>query len=417
MGRIFDALQRDQEVQPGIRRDPLVKATQSPELAQDQQIELPDMIGAPGVPRSNHGGVLSYLPEEFLHEQPIPQNGQHEAIETARLRPAPAPRPEATAQNPAAAAPAAAGQRAEMRAFQPGRSKFTPPKTVSPAVSLSLNLDTDRVHPRLVALTEPQSIISEQYRTLRTQIFHEAERRLTQVMVVTSAIAGEGKTSTSLNLAWAVANSKGRRVLLIDSDLRRPSIASYLGIAPAVGLCEVLTGDVDCLDPVIRVHGRSLEPDLDEEYQLYVLPVKNEARNPTELLSGAALSEVIGEYRQYFDFIIIDSPPVTPFADARLLANQADGVLMVIRSETAPYATVERAIEALSPARMLGVVLNGAREDEDDAYYYDYYYTSASDDKEQAASPFSFRGLISRLGFWKKSGRGTQTRSEKRADI
>ena len=164
----------------------------------------------------------------------------------------------------------------------------------------------------------------------------------------------------------------------------------------------MLSGDCDCLDPVIRVHGRSVEPDLDEEYQLFVLPVKNEARNPTELLSGALLGDVITEYRRYFDFIIIDSPPVTPFADARLLANQADGVLMVIRSETAPYSTVERAIEALSPSRMLGVVLNSAREDSDDGYYYDYYYTNT---EPPSGNPFSLKKLVSRLGFGKRNGR------------
>ncbi|MFN7949220.1 MAG: CpsD/CapB family tyrosine-protein kinase [Blastocatellia bacterium] len=398
MGRIFDALQRDHHIQPERRRDPLADATVGPEVAPDQEIELPDLIGAPVNPRSNQGGVLSYLPDAFLAEDraPAAPNSDQGFISAAPVQRSEG---QAALNNQSALVPARP-QEAAPRPYQSSlRAKYRPPQTEEPKVSLSLHLDPSRVHPRLIAVTEPHSIVSEQYRTLRTQLFHEAERRLTQVVVVTSAIAGEGKTSTSLNLAWAVANSRGRRVLLVDSDLRRPSVASYLGVAPTMGLTEILAGDCEVLDPVIRVYGKSAEPDLEEDYQLYVLPVKGETRNPTELLSGALLGEVIGEFRRYFDFIILDSPPVTPFADARLLANHSDGVLMVVRSGAAPYATVERAIEALSPARMLGVVLNGAQEDEDDGYYYEYYYT---ENKRTQWLPAGLKRLAARMGLGKK---------------
>ncbi|HWQ32873.1 MAG TPA: CpsD/CapB family tyrosine-protein kinase [Blastocatellia bacterium] len=405
MGRIFDALQRDQQIKPEQRRDPLAEATVGPELASDQEIELPDLIGAPVAPRSNQGGVLSYLPEDFLVEEKAPpansENGHSSALPPARTDGRTANQNALVPTRPQEAAP---------RAYQPGlRSRYRPPRTEEPRVSLSLHLDPARVHPRLIAVTEPHSIVTEQYRTLRTQIYHEAERRLTQVLVVTSAIAGEGKTSTSLNLSWAIANSRGRRVLLVDSDLRRPSVASYLGIAPAMGLTEILSGDCELLDPVIRVYGKSTEPDLDEDYQLYVLPVKGETRNPTELLSGVLMGEVLAEFRRYFDFIILDSPPVTPFADARLLANHSDGVLMVVRSGAAPYATVERAIEALSPARMLGVILNGAQEDEDNSYYYEYYYT---EHKQTHWLPSGLRKMAARMGFLKG---GSEPRQNSRA--
>ncbi|HZS05741.1 MAG TPA: CpsD/CapB family tyrosine-protein kinase [Blastocatellia bacterium] len=397
MGRIFDALQRDQQTQPNGRRDPLAEATRSPELAADQQVELPEMIGAPVTPHSNQGGVLSYLREDFLNGERPQRVPDDEAVFSQMD----AVYPDARLTPGVSGDVVQAKSDGAQKLYQPGgQGKYRLPETIEPRVALSLNLDPARVHPRLIAVTEPHSIVSEQYRTLRTQIFHEAERRLTQVVVVTSAIAGEGKTSTSLNLSWTIANSKGRRVLLIDSDMRRPSVASYLGIAPAVGFCEVLAGDCELMAPVIRIYGRSLEPDLDEDYQLFVLPVKGEARNPTELLSGSSLPDVINEYRRYFDFIIIDSPPVTPFADARLLANQSDGALVVIRSGAAPYSTVERAIEALSPARMLGVVLNGAKEDEDDGYYYEYYYT---EDKRSQRFPFGLRKIAARLGLF---GRG-----------
>jgi capsular exopolysaccharide synthesis family protein len=406
MGRIFDALQRDQQIKPDQRRDPLAEATVGPELATDQEFELPDLIGAPATPRSNQGGVLSYLPDDFLLEEKAQPPATSEKGHFSALPPAREGR--TAAHNQSALVPTRP-QEAAPRAYQPGlRARYRPPQTEEPHVLLSLHLDLARVHPRLIAVTEPHSIVSEQYRTLRTQIYHEAERRLTQALVVTSAIAGEGKTSTSLNLAWAIANSRGRRVLLVDSDLRRPSVASYLGIAPAMGLTEILSGDCEVLDPVIRVYGRSTEPDLNEDYQLYVLPVKSETRNPTELLSGSLMGEVLGEFRRYFDFIILDSPPVTPFADARLLANHSDGVLMVVRSGAAPYSTVERAIEALSPARMLGVVLNGAQEDEDNSYYYEYYYT---EHKQTHRLPSGLRRLAARMGFLKNDSEQKNSRS------
>lgn len=400
MGRIFDALQRDQQTQPERRRDPLADATRSPEQAADQEIKLPELIGTPSSARSNQGGVLSWLPEEPVTEEPVrPIPNSEERTFSVPETPF---RTHNDGQAPKNGSEALIHSRQDVtpRSSPTGaRAKFRPPQTEEPKVSLSLNLDPARVHPRLIAVTEPHSIISEQYRTLRTQIYHEAERRLTQVIVVTSAIAGEGKTSTSLNLAWAIANSKGRRVLLVDTDLRRPSVASYLGIAPTIGLNEVLTEDCDVLEPIIRIYGQSHDPDLDEDYQLYLLPVKGEVRNPTELLSSSILQGVISELRRYFDFIVLDSPPVTPFADARQLANLADGVLMVIRSAAAPYATVERAIEALSPARLLGVVLNGAKEDEDNSYYYEYYYT---ENKQTRWLPAGIRRLAARLGLLKQ---------------
>jgi non-specific protein-tyrosine kinase len=389
MGRIFDALQRNQQNQPNGTHDPLMDEINSTPAA-DNNFELPERIGSPASPRSNQGGVLSYIPEELLespaqrpsnsYEEGLYHDGDHHS-QPASVR--------ALSQTDfKGAAPAVSSIQSKRR--------YEPPQTIEPAVRVSLPLDINRIHPRLIAVTEPQSIVSEQYRTLRTQVFHEAERRLTQVIVVTSAIAGEGKTSTSLNLAWAISHSKGRRVLLIDSDLRRPSVSSYLGISPALGLGELLSNGCDLFDPIIRLHGKSTTPDLTDEYQLYVMPTKSEVRNPTELLSGSNIGRIIAELRRYFDYIIIDSPPVTPFADARLLANHADAALLVIRSGAAPYSTVERGIDALSPARILGVVLNGATEDEDNGYYYEYYY---SEGKQAEALPQSkIRRLAEKFG-------------------
>ncbi|MBL8187381.1 MAG: CpsD/CapB family tyrosine-protein kinase, partial [Acidobacteria bacterium] len=219
-----------------------------------------------------------------------------------------------------------------------------------------------RLHPRLVLLTDPQAAECEQYRTLRTQLFHAAERKKTQVITITSTLAGEGKTSTIINLGLAIAQSE-KRVLIIDGDLRRPNVAAYLGVKPKAGLGDALRGEAEPLDSLFTLEG----------HEMYVLAVSRESANPTELLSSERLVEMIADLRNYFDFILIDSPPVLPFADARLLANQADAVMLVIRAGMAQYETVEKAIDALPAAKMLGVVLNGAEVFEE-AGYYDYYY-------------------------------------------
>jgi capsular exopolysaccharide synthesis family protein len=227
----------------------------------------------------------------------------------------------------------------------------------------TIELDQARVHPRLVLLTDPYAAECEQFRTLRTELFHAAEAGRTQIVTVTSAVADEGKTSTLLNLALSIAQSRERRILVIEGDLRRPSFSSYLAIQPAVGLNDVLSGERDLFSSMFCVNGLGL----------YVLPVTEEAKNPTEMLSSERLGEMLARLREYFDFILLDSPPVIPFADSRLLANQSDAVILVIRAGVAPYETVEKAIEALSRRRILGIVLNGA-EHLRESGYYDYYY-------------------------------------------
>ncbi|MEO6726640.1 MAG: CpsD/CapB family tyrosine-protein kinase, partial [Blastocatellia bacterium] len=222
-----------------------------------------------------------------------------------------------------------------------------------------------RIHPRLILLTDPQTPECEQYRTLRTQLFHAAEKKPLQTVTITSTLAGEGKTSTVINLALAIAQSKEKRVLVIDGDLRRPNVAAYLGVRAKTGLGEVLSGEAELLDTIFTLEG----------YELYILPVSREVANPTELLSSERWAAMITELRRYFDFILVDSPPVMPFADVRLLANHTDAVMLVVRAGMATYDTVEKAIEALPGDKMLGVVLNGVEHIEE-AGYYDYYYDS-----------------------------------------
>ncbi len=332
MARVFEALQRAQKHKKNHDvHDPLAAATGTPATVGQEEttgFELPARTGTPIGPRSNEGLLL-------------PGAARMQA-ETAYATNSSLLLPD---HGKATTLPVVASETALTNGFHPAQLLELPPIALA-------QVKEGEVHMRLLMLREPHAAGCEQYRMLRTQLFHAAERERTQVIVVTSAVTGEGKTATILNLALAIAQSPNRRVLVIDGDLRRPSVAPYLGLKPFTGFAEVLQEKTELFDAVSRL----------ADHELYLLPVKRETTRPTELLSGPRFQVVLQELRRYFDFILIDSPPVRPFADARLLANYADAVLFVVRSGFAPYETVEQAIEALAELRILGAVLNGAAD-------------------------------------------------------
>jgi capsular exopolysaccharide synthesis family protein len=358
MGRVFDALQReDKNNQQHSERDLRAGRNGSSETADELEpllepfsdFDLPDRIGAPSGPRSCEGVILPFSTEDPLTSATV-ESAETEA--RARIIP-PNGATERLSSAEGDARHTSSNQTSDLR---PQTSAM---HTTKPYTWLVAQLDKEDLHPRLIMATDPHSSGGENYRTLRTQIFHAAERRPTQIIVITSAVEGEGKTSTALNLAFAIAQSKEKRVLVIDGDLRRPEIAHHLGLAPDKGLGQTLNSECDVMRAVIHIANSNL----------YLLPASSAAANPTELLSSERLSEILTELRRHFDFILIDSPPVAPFADARLLAHHADAVLMVVRAGAAPYSTVERAIEALPPGRFLGVVLNDANEANSTSHY------------------------------------------------
>ena len=352
MGRVLEALQRQQDNEETYP-DPLGVKVSSPETVSDAAIptfEMPDRIGSPIGPRSNEGTSMTFFSEEELSRtvDEFSDFGQSSSIMPTLTR----TRHEGIVPNNGKAPDAKSGQ------------VYAPPTTVEPSVPTTVCLDESRLHTRLVLFTDPQSDGCEQYRTLRTQVFHAAEKQLTQVILATSAVAGEGKTSTVLNLAWAIAQSREKRVLVIDGDLRRPSVSPYLGLDFELGFGEVISEISEALPAIVRV----------ADSTLYILSSSREEAQPAELLSKERVGEMIEEMRKYFDFILIDAPPVVAFADARLLANHADAVMVVVRAGMAGHNTVERAIEALPGSRVLGVVLNGVDQMSEVGYYGYYGY-------------------------------------------
>lgn len=226
------------------------------------------------------------------------------------------------------------------------------------------NVEAERVEPRLVAITQPHSNYCEEYRNLRTQILHKGERQKLQSLVVASINASEGKTITALNLSWLLAQTDGVKCLIIDSDLRMPSLTDYLGIETERGLSDILSGKATLQDSIIK-----LEP-----AGLHILPGGEARSDVAELISGPKFKEILRQARELFDYVIIDAPPLGIFTDATVLINHADGALLVVRAGKTRYSAIDRVLESLPRNRMLGVVLNQSEDVLDETHYnYGHY--------------------------------------------
>lgn len=214
----------------------------------------------------------------------------------------------------------------------------------------------------VVALADPNQPAGEAYRTLRTSVqFLDPDHPL-QVLLVTSATPGDGKTTTAVNLAIALAQS-GERVVVVDADLRRASVAERLGIEGAVGLTTVVTRRASLDDAIQRWN------DL-----LWVLPSGELPPNPSEICGSQSLGTVLEELRLQFDVVIVDAPPVLPVTDAVVLATQADGVLLVSwsgKTQRHLLADARRRLDGVG-ASVVGTVLNAVKSSTAQGYYASY---------------------------------------------
>jgi len=230
---------------------------------------------------------------------------------------------------------------------------------------VSYDISPARVEPHLVAIRQQRSAYCEQFRSLRTRVLQAGERLQMRAFVITSAGIGEGKTLTALNLAWLLAQAEGIRALVIDSDLRNPCAAEYLGIDAPVGLSEILGGQARFGDAIVR-----LDP-----AGLYLLPGGRPRDDVAELLGGPTYARILTDARRMFDYVIIDAPPLGIFTDANVLISRADGALLVVRAGKTRYAIVDKLLEQLPRERVLGVVLNRTDEELESSYYYQRHYT------------------------------------------
>ena len=228
-----------------------------------------------------------------------------------------------------------------------------------------LVIATSKEAVELVTQVRPQSQMAESYRALRTSLLLSNLGSPPKVIMVTSALPQEGKTTTSINCAVVLAQ-KGVRVLLIDADLRRPSIHKTLGMGPRSGLSNVLTGSTTLEQAITRT---AVLPNL------FVLPAGTPPPNPAELLASANMRDVLEKLRDEYDHIVVDTPPSLSVTDAVVLSPRADAVVLVIRSGKTTKQALRRSRDILAQvnAKVVGVLLNAVDLSSPDYYYYYEY--------------------------------------------
>ena len=217
---------------------------------------------------------------------------------------------------------------------------------------------TVRLNPLLVAGLAPKSLAAEQYRQLRTRLSLAEGSSSVRTVLITSPQKGEGKSITSANLALTMAQELQRRVVIVEADLRKPSLQQMFGLPPGPGLSDYLTGAAD-LQQVM-----TFLPD----HHLTVIPAGSTPGNPAELLGSTAMRRLLDQLRSSFDRVILDTPPVLPLADVAILAPMVDGALMVVRAGYTPKPAIENALRAFDSSRLLGVVLNESGLEDDYRY-------------------------------------------------
>jgi exopolysaccharide/PEP-CTERM locus tyrosine autokinase len=222
-------------------------------------------------------------------------------------------------------------------------------------------------NPLLATLCDPHSPVSEEYRKLKSILTSFVQRdRFNNVIMVTSSVSGEGKSLTSLNLAITLAQELDHTVLLVDADLRKPSIQDYLNLKHSKGLSDHLKEGIP-LDNLLIKTGIG---------RLTLLPAGTPLKNPVELFSSQKMKELILEIKnRYHDrFIIIDTPPILPFAESRALSNIVDGVVFVIREGQTTPENISEAMKSLNEAKLVGAVFNAATLASLNGRYHSYYY-------------------------------------------
>lgn len=257
----------------------------------------------------------------------------------------------------------------------------------------------------MVSLVAPSSVEAEQYRALRHVIEQKHRAESMSVIAISSPGGGDGKTTTAINLAGALAQAPDARVLLVEADLRSPSIGSLLGLGDldAVGLVHAV------LDP-----GLSLADIVQPlpTFNLGVVVAGQTPPSPYEVLKSPRLAELFEEARRDYDFVVIDTAPLVPVQDYRVIARLVDGMVLVVAAHRTPRPMLEAAFEILDPSRMVGLVFNGYDHllgGRHSGYQGGYYPARAGQGEASM-------GAGKRLGRLLRGGSGSRTRSRHPGD-
>lgn len=214
---------------------------------------------------------------------------------------------------------------------------------------------------KLIATLDPKSPIAEQYRTIRTNIQYSSVDKEIKSIMVTSSGPAEGKSTTVANLAVVFAQL-GKKVLLVDADLRKPTVHRTFGVNNLFGFTTVLTKQASLANTVLET----------EEKDLFILTSGPVPPNPAELLSSKSMEQFIEEAKEQFDYVLFDTPPLLAVADPQILANKVDGSIFVVFSGRTEIDQAKKAKELLQNAqsKLVGVVLNHKEVKSTDYYYY-----------------------------------------------
>lgn len=216
----------------------------------------------------------------------------------------------------------------------------------------------------LITFHTPKSIHAEQFRTIRTNLDFVSLDKTLKSIVVTSSIPGEGKSTVSSNLAYVMAATE-KKVLIIDADMRKPVLHKTFSLNNSKGLSTLISQPDTNFNDVIQYHS---------DLNLYLMPSGPIPPNPSELLGSARMNKIVSDITQYFDMVIFDTPPVTAVTDAQIMGTKVDGVILVVRNGYVAKEAVKRSKEALDNvnANILGYVMNSKIVEEGSGYYAYY---------------------------------------------
>jgi capsular exopolysaccharide synthesis family protein len=214
---------------------------------------------------------------------------------------------------------------------------------------------------RLVSVGAEESLGAEKFRFLAVKLRQLRQSRTLKKVLITSTIPQEGKSTVAANLACTLARRKQHKTLLLEGDLRRPAVAEKFGLGRLPGLCEWLSGKTENIN-IYRL----------ESLGLWILPAGSAPQNPLELMQSGKLPSLMEQLETWFDWIVIDSPPVLPLADASIWSRLSDGILLVTRKGITEKQQLQRGIEAIERSKLLGALVNSSSNVAHSDYYQRY---------------------------------------------
>lgn len=223
---------------------------------------------------------------------------------------------------------------------------------------------------RLVCYTDRATPSAEAFRLLAVRLRELRQTRALNKVLITSTVPREGKSTMAANLACALAQKADEKVLLLEGDIRRPTLSKIFNQGESSGICQLLQDDCSLADSIFHL----------EDAGIWIMPAGSTSSTPLELLHSKKLPILMDQLGKLFGWVIVDSPPVLPLADTSIWSQMVDGILLVTRHGTTEKRQLERGLDALESSKVIGALLNGSRA----STYSGYYYTSSLDSKPAA---------------------------------